>query len=272
MNMNNIVEFTNIPSSTLPTKPENYSSTTAWYSALADMHLAQLTFQHNDAHRDIEDSRDKYVARHLFRRLARDGRLSFPPDAAVDEPPQFRIFSEDLRPSNVLVDAGDRVVSVIDWEFAYVAPGSYEPFMEAYEPRLETFLCVLEAEEAKMQEGGDAGVAGVAGAMEALALEGGTAVPLSQRMRRSWQDRTWMISLAAQNNWAFDFLFWRYLDRRFFGESEDWDHHERLHLLTEREREAMEPFVAVKVEEEKERVLVTWDEERAAARLAEVMI
>ena len=286
MNMNNVVEFTNnIPLSILPTQPQNYSTTTEWYSALADTHLTQLAFQHNDVFRDEEDMRDKYVARQLFRRLAREGCLTSPPDA--NKLPQFRIFSGDLRPSNVLVDANDRVVGVIDWEFAYAAPaqftfdpawwllltsanywlGGYEPSMEAYEPRLATFLRVLEAEEAR--EGGDAGVAS---AMEALTLEGGGAVTLSQRMRRSWEDRTWMISLAARDSWAFDFMFWRYLDRRFFGESEDWDYHARLELLTERERDAMEPFVAVKMEEDKERVLVEWDEERAAARLAEVMV
>lgn len=77
---------------------------------MADIHLTQLTFQHNDVFRDEEDMRDKYVARHLFRRLAREGRLTSPAD--VNEPPQFRIFSEDLRPSNVLIDADDRVVSV----------------------------------------------------------------------------------------------------------------------------------------------------------------
>lgn len=54
--------------------------------------------------------------------------------------------------------------------------------------------------------------------------------------------------------------------------SEDWDHHARLHLLSKREIEAMEPFVAVKMEEGKERILVGWDEERTAARLAEVMM
>lgn len=141
--------------------------------------------------------------------------------------------------------------------------------MEAYEPRLETFLRVLEAEEAKMTAGGETGVKEATGA---LALEGGTAVKLSQRMRRSWDDKTWMISLAARDSWAFDFVFWRYLDRRFFGESEDWDHHARLHLLTEQEKQAMEPFVAVKVEEEKERILVEWNEGNAAAKLAEVMV
>lgn len=32
----------------------------------------------------------------------------------------------------------------------------------------------------------------------------------------------------------------------------------------------MEPFVEVKMEEDKERILVEWDEEKAAARLADM--
>lgn len=226
MNINSVVEFTNnIPLSILAAEPLNHSTTAEWYSALADIHLTQLTFQHNDVFRDEEDMRDKYVARHLFRRLTREGRLTSPADAASEPPqPQFLIFSEDLRPSNVLVDANDRVVSVIDWEFAYVAPaqfsfdpprwllltsadcwlGGYEPFIEAYEPRLETFLRALEVEEAKMREDADAGVAS---AMGGLTLDEGTTVALSQRVRRSWEDRTWMISLAARDSWSLDFLF-----------------------------------------------------------------
>jgi hypothetical protein len=145
MNMNNLVEHT---------ATHNYASTTARYSALADMHLTQLTFQHNDAIDDASEARDKYVARQLFRRLARQGRLNTPSPSGTKE---FRLFAEDLRPSNVLVDAEDRVVGVIDWEFAYVAPaqfsrdppwwlllkkrsdywpGGHEAFMEAYEGRL----------------------------------------------------------------------------------------------------------------------------------------
>ncbi|KAF5129767.1 hypothetical protein E5D57_006098 [Metarhizium anisopliae] len=37
----------------------------------------------------------------------------------------FRLYSEDLRPSNVLIDKDLRVVGVIDWEFAYAAPASF---------------------------------------------------------------------------------------------------------------------------------------------------
>ncbi|KAK7413687.1 hypothetical protein QQZ08_012568, partial [Neonectria magnoliae] len=73
---------------------------------MADMHLTQLTFQHNDAIEDEDDARDKYVVRQLFRKLASDGRLAsgFGPQTGVGHESTFRLFSEDLRPSNVLIN------------------------------------------------------------------------------------------------------------------------------------------------------------------------
>lgn len=140
-----------------------------WYSAMADMHLIQLTFQHNNAVDGEGDARDKYVARQLFRKLASDGRLAyrFNPQAGEGREPTFRLFSEDLRPSNILIDKDLRVVGVIDWEFAYAAPakfffdppwwvllkypeywpGGYGDWMEAYESRFRTFISVQEEEE-----------------------------------------------------------------------------------------------------------------------------
>jgi hypothetical protein len=282
MNMNSLIEFSTVPTSVLPTQPHNYSTTNGWYSALADMHLAQITFQHNDAVTDEDDARDKYVARQLFRRLAREGRLTSSSTGENDrheEEPRFRLFSEDLRPSNVLVDKDDRVVGVIDWEFAYAAPeqftfdppwwllltspdywdDGYGSFMETYKPRFATFLRVLEAEEKKMRD-------------SSRDVGGGGKVVLSEQMRRGWESKTWMVSLAARNSWAFDFLFWRFLDGKFFGENEDQDHRARVGLLMEREREAMEPFVKMKVEENVERILVQWDDESATAQLAKVMV
>lgn len=38
--------------------------------------MAQLIFQHNDLVTTADDCRSKYVARQLFRRLAKDHRLS----------------------------------------------------------------------------------------------------------------------------------------------------------------------------------------------------
>ncbi|KAH7175930.1 hypothetical protein EDB81DRAFT_633248, partial [Dactylonectria macrodidyma] len=88
-----------------------YASANEWYSALGDMHMAQLVFQHNDAVEDKEDARDKYVARQLFRNLATEGRLA-PELSKLDG--EFRLFSEDLRPANVLFNKDLRVVGVID--------------------------------------------------------------------------------------------------------------------------------------------------------------
>lgn len=280
MNMNSIVEFTEAHPILLPKR--YYSTAAEWYTALADMHMIQLVFQHNDAVEDEEDAKDKYVARQLFRRLAAEGRLACGfNEGEHHKEEKFRLFSEDLRPSNVLIDKDLRVVGVIDWEFAYVAPsqfsldppwwlllrapdewtkGGYTSWMETYEPRLETFLHLLEEEEEELgagpgTNGGD---------------EGG--IRLSQQMRRSWESKTWMINYAARNSWAFDCIYWKFLDRKFFGPNENGDHHARLGVLTEAEVKAMEQCVNMKMQEHQERNLVKWDDEDAAARLSKFLV
>lgn len=280
-NMKSLIEFAGVAPTLLPS--QSYSTSDEWYFALADMHLAQLTFQHNDTVLDEDDARDKYVSRQLFRRLASDGRLAsgFETKGNSDSKSIFRLYSEDLRPSNVF-----RVVGVIDWEFAYVAPASfsfdppwwlllkspeywpdgYTPWMEAYEPRLKIFLGALEAEEENIRHN-----SGIAGSMESLSLSDWN-IPLSQRMRESWESKTWMINYTARNSWAFDFIFWKFLDTRYFGPNDDGDYHARLDLLTQQEIQAMEPFVKIKIEESKERILVQWDHDNAVAQLAKVMI
>ncbi|POR37530.1 Uncharacterized protein TPAR_02269 [Tolypocladium paradoxum] len=288
-NMNSLVEFAGVSPTLLPS--QRYSTSTEWYSAMADMHLAQLTFQHNDAILDEEDARDKYVARQLFRRLASNGRLAIGIDAEDDytRESMFRLYSEDLRPSNVLIDKDLCVVGVIDWEFAYVAPaqfsfdppwwllltspeywpGGYAPWMEAYEPRLDTFLSVMEEEEEKMRSNSK-----IAGGLSALSLPvpGDWDAPLSQRMRKSWESKAWMINYAARNSWAFDFIFWRYLDSSHFGHNEDQDYHARLNLLAKEEIGAMETFVKMKMEEREDRTLVQWDHDSAVAQIAKVLV
>ncbi|KAI1158415.1 hypothetical protein F5B18DRAFT_667941 [Nemania serpens] len=171
ININSLLEVTGMTPALLPS--QSYSTSNEWYYALANMHLAQLTFQHNDAVEDEDDAREKYVARQLFRQLASRGRLATNPELEQghSNTPPFILFSEDLRPSNVLIDKDLRVVGVSDWEFAYAAPaqfsfdppswlllkdpdrwpGGYRPWMEVYEPRRETFLSALEDEEKKMR-------------------------------------------------------------------------------------------------------------------------
>jgi len=95
-------------------------------------------------------------------------------------------------------------------------------------------------------------------------------------MRESWETGRFWLSYAARKSWAFDALFWEFLDERFFGTRENrvpraklWK--TRLHLLSEAEKIGMEPFVERKMEETKERKLVEWDPEDAKQRLAEVL-
>lgn len=285
-NMNSLIEFAGVNPSLLPSK--QYGSSLEWYAAMADMHLAQIAFQHNDAVLDEDDVRDKYVARQLFRRLASTGKLALGFNSEQQHQQQqhyhesvFRLFSEDLRPSNVLVDQDSRVVGVIDWEFAYAAPvqfsidppwwllltspeywpGGYDSWMAAYEPRLDTFLRVLErAEKERETEQG------------LLCPKNDTRLPLSQEMRKSWSSKNWMISYAARNSWTFDFIFWRYLDGAFFGENDGGDHRKRLDLLAKEEIEAMEALVKIKMEEKANRKLTQWDYDSAVARLAKIMV
>ncbi|KAK8076642.1 hypothetical protein PG994_003914 [Apiospora phragmitis] len=108
--------------------------------------------------------------------------------------------------------------------------------------------------------------------MATLSLSSDNEIPLSQQMRESWEKQTWMISYAARNSWAFDFIFWRHLDERYFGPNEDRDYHASLDLFTQRELEVMETFVEMKMEQQKESTLMTLDHDSAAAQLAKFMV
>lgn len=265
--MNELIVHTNMPKSILSDR--TYNMAKEWYNALADMHIAQLTLQYNDVAEDDDDFRDKYVARKLFRRVVEEGNLFSDKRRPSGE---FRLYSQDLRPANVLLDENLRVVGVIDWEFAYAAPaeftsdppwwllllepeswpGGYREWMKAYEPRFNTFIRVLEAEEAKME----------------MLYDGGTAAePLSTSMRRSWAERDWMVSYAVRDSWAFDFIWWKFLDERYFGPNEDQDHRARLHLLTEAQKARLSELVAAKADERADRGIFEWDEALAAARV-----
>ncbi|CAH0049078.1 unnamed protein product [Clonostachys solani] len=297
-NMNSIIEFTDAPPQSLPSKP--YSNSEDWYKALADMHLLQYTFQHNDAVKENNDEQsvyDAYVGRQLFRNLATDGRLTtgLGPQVRKTEDVQydFRLYSEDLRPSNVLIDENLKVVAVLDWEFAYSAPaqfsfdppwwllltspecwaGAYVPFSKAYEPKLETFLSILREEEE--DEGGKRrrSQPRVAGCHSAGVVASPTEESLSSRMRKSWETNTWMINYAARNSWNFEFLFWRFLDPEFFGPgNESADHHARLSLLSEPQRRMMREFVVIKLEESNVRELIDWDTHEAETHLKRFLI
>jgi hypothetical protein len=137
-NMSSMTQLAHSPPSILPLENETYATADEWYGELANMHLAQLIFQHNDLVLSEDDCRNKYVARQIFCRLAKQGRLStfgfiqddwsayvktmHPRCQAPDRSGPFRLWCDDFRPANVLLGPDDDVAAVIDWEFTYAGP------------------------------------------------------------------------------------------------------------------------------------------------------
>ena len=273
---------TDAPESILPRPETTYGSAHDWFAALADIHMMQTAFQCRDDIEDADDARDKYVARQLFRNLAADKRLVQP---QTDGQP-YTLFSEDFRPANVLVDKDDRVVGVIDWEFAYIAPRSFsemppywlllekpedfspgpDAWLEQCEPYMQTFLRLLEEAEAKQASRQDESHKSHAKDND------GNGLSLSQRMRANWTSRRWMVEYVARHTCAFDYFWWKYIDESYFGENEDQDHKERLGLLTDVQREQMEPFVAKKLLMNEEKEILQCTDEEAQCRLLELLI
>lgn len=129
-NMNNMLQLANMPRSVLPKQNKRFDTADEWYVALAEMHVAQLVFQHNDLIASEDDCRNKYVARQLFRRLTKKGKIStygFTSDKwtdfatnnelrapALDGEGSFKLWCDDVRPVNVLLDDDDKIAAVID--------------------------------------------------------------------------------------------------------------------------------------------------------------
>ncbi|KAM7198513.1 phosphotransferase-3 [Rhypophila sp. PSN 637] len=304
LNMSNMFQLSNIPPAIFPPKGTTYKSVDEYYIVLADMQLATLVFQHNDMVDSEDDCRNKYVARQLFRKLAKHGRLStfgFVEDDwsaesakcrltlhAPDSTGSFRLWCDDFRPVNVLVDEAndDKVLGVIDWEFAYAAPTQFaldcpwwllldspemwdagvDDWIAKYTSRLETWLSAMEEVERDY------------GSLE-QPVGSPTPLRLSAYMRESWSTGRFWLNYAARKSWAFDHVYWNYLDEKFFGErggkNEDvskellWK--TRVSLLSENEREAMEHLVQTKMAEASDRRLVEWEEEEARQRLGSIL-
>ncbi|KAH8661724.1 phosphotransferase enzyme family protein [Ilyonectria robusta] len=224
------------------------------------MHMAQLLFQHNDLVPSEDDCRNKFVARQLFHTLAKQGRLStfgFVEDnwsaqsntlpsnsSAPNGSDSFRLCCDDFRPANILLNQDDNILAIIDWD--------------VYDMRLETWLSAMEDAEESIEP-------------DSLPFK------LSTYMRESWENGRFWLNYAARKSWAFDTVFWKYLDERFFGTRErNVPEHElwktRIDLLGEGERRAMEPFVKRKMEESKERILMDWNPAEAKKLVTEILL
>ncbi|KAJ0415264.1 hypothetical protein BJY00DRAFT_293772 [Aspergillus carlsbadensis] len=118
MPMNSLVRLGSLPQSQLPAT--TFDTTSSYIEALAELHISHLIHQRNDAIDSAEDCRRKLVARYLFRQLARERRLT-KQWAPFDKGP-FKLWCDDFRPANILLDEEGKIVGVVDWEFSYAAP------------------------------------------------------------------------------------------------------------------------------------------------------
>lgn len=267
MNMNELVQLGNFPRSKLPSS--TFDTASSYYQTLAETHFMHRATQRNDAVESEKDGFRKYVARRLFCKLASASRLG---DSNTSDSGPFKLFCDDLRPTNILLDENMKIVAVIDWEFTYAAlaeftysppwwlllempeewPRGIADWIATYQPRLETFFRVLKARE-------DA------------AICSGTlteAQRLSGRMREGWENGEFWVNYGARKSWAFDTV-WPMIDMIFYGGEDPCASLEErtallcsekgMTLLSDQEKEEMKDLIRRKLEDRKHRKLNDWD-------------
>jgi hypothetical protein len=188
--------------------------------------------------RDTEDARRRYITHHLFAQLAARNY--------INENDPFKLFCDDLRPGNILVDPKTlQITAVLDLEFTNSMPAQFahpwllllvgpdmwlerghtmEKFVSLYEPRLEQFLSALERTE-----------------IETNRTRHG-AQRLSSLMRNSWQSGDFWFNFAARKSLDVDAIFYTQLDRIHFGSNASVD-------MLEEARAGMESFVEMKMQQ-----------------------
>ncbi|KAJ5627468.1 hypothetical protein N7528_004895 [Penicillium herquei] len=260
MAMNELVRLGSLPQAYLPRTL--FNSASSYFENLAEINLAHLKSQRNDAIESADDCRRKFIARCLFLKLARENKLN--KRWVVYDKGPFKIWGDDFRPSNVLINDKMKIVGVVDLEFTYAAPvefsfalpwwlllerpeywrGGLEDWTQVFDRRLGTFLkAMIKCEDNAIKKG---------------RLKENDR--LSGPMRESWDSGDFWIVYAMMRNFAFDSVYWCKIDQRFYGPTENIEDawRQRLDLLDDTEKEEMEMLVAQKLKEMDTRVLA-WD-------------
>ena len=249
-NMNRIAQFSNIPSKVFAR--QRFTDAADYFEELAMQHLYHLEFQRNDAVADEADCRKKYVARCLFRRISKQ----ISPDKHRHGP--FKLFCDDFRADNILVDALKLdITGAVDWEFTYAAPVEFtyaapwwlllerpedweldlEQFLVRYMPRLHVFLDALrECESRKICDG---------------SLTDSQC--LSDSMENSMENGLFWFCLAARHGAMFDEIYWTFIDPQYHGRFTTLE--DRIALLSDGERMNLDAFVQRKMQQAKEETL-----------------
>ncbi|KAK0111011.1 hypothetical protein ONS95_001391 [Cadophora gregata] len=211
--MNEVVGFAGFPTDYF-TAMSTFSCSSDYFAARAHCLQEHLETQRNIAFEDCDITWNRYVARCCFDKL-------IPTHGTIDDSGPFRIFCDDLRPSNMLVDPETmRITALLDFEFTNAMPAQFaydlpwwlilqqpgievsegkQKFLDLFEPRKEQFLCAMERVEARTT-------------MPAGELR------LSARMRESWDSGRFWFNLASRSSFDVDQIYWEMLHKEGSGE------------------------------------------------------
>ncbi|ORY58472.1 uncharacterized protein BCR38DRAFT_460817 [Pseudomassariella vexata] len=262
LNMSNMVQLSNILKSIFPPEDITYETADERYVVLAEMQIGTLLFQHNDIVSSEDDcrtnSRSPTVSQIGYTRPT--VKLWYGPHATLPAPDgsaSFRLWSDNFRPVGVVLDENNNeVLGAIDWEFAYVCPTQFVldcPWWLLLDVSVRDHLRKT-ADDVAFGYG------------RGRTRHDSRRFPSLGVLRESWGTGRFWLNYAARRSWAFDTIYWKYLDQRFF---DLWK--TRVHLLR-KERAAMESLVQIKMEESKDRVLIKWDADMARQRLSSSLL
>ncbi|KAF3891413.1 APH domain-containing protein [Trichophyton interdigitale] len=242
-NMNELSTSANAPPYVLPGPNAVFDSAADYFKSLATQHMLHFLTQRNDAITNEADCRKKFVARCLFSKVVERIRFHEGP---------FRLYCDDFRPSNVLVDIENiRIAAAIDWEFTYVAPAEFSyvapwwlllqspedwesdltEFLARYKPRFHLFLDALRAAECDM--------------MSNNSLQ--ESQRLSPHMEKSLDNNLFWVCLAARYSSMFDEIYWTFIDEAYYGKFTSLE--ERLQHLSQEEHTKLDSIYHVKVKQ-----------------------
>ena len=205
--MNEVVGFAGFPA-------DDFTTTTAPFGRASDYFLerARCLMINPETHRNIgfEDENitwNRYIARHCFAKLVATY-------GTIDNLGPFRLFCDDMRPSNMLADPETmRITALLDIEFTNAMPAQYaydlpwwlilgnpailisegkQAFLDLFEPRKEQYIRAMERAEGAFP----------------LPLE---EPRLSTRMRDSWDSGRFWFNLAARSSFDVDEIYWNFL-------------------------------------------------------------
>ncbi|KAI1134810.1 hypothetical protein F5Y05DRAFT_397476 [Hypoxylon sp. FL0543] len=212
--MNEVVGFAGFPADYF-TDMESFGRGSDYFAARAKHLQIHLETQRNIGWEDEDVTWNRYVARQCFAKL-------IPTHGTMDNSGPFRLFCDDMRPSNMLADPQTmRITAVLDWEFTNVMPAQFaydlpwwlilgnpaimisegkREFLDLFEPRKEQFIRAMERVEARLQ----------------LPAE---KPRLSARMRDSWNSTRFWFNLASRSSFDVDEIYWKTLHKEGLGEA-----------------------------------------------------